>query len=167
MALFGYSGSGSQASIDPEYEKQVKMSSQKAREYRGQMPVLRQQQQTQASEGSRQQLAGRMADIKRGASSRGLLYSGLPQAAQSAASAQQAGALAQQRADVNAQLEGQAMGLESAAIQGGLGLQQAKQQVLDRNYENEMNQRMAKQRAVSGLLGTLGSLGGAAAGAGG
>jgi hypothetical protein len=164
MALFGIGGSSkaSQATVDPEFEQQVKVQQQRAKEFRAGLPNLQSQQQTQIKEGARQDLVSRMADIKTGANQRGMLFSGLKQAQQGAAGSMAAGNVANQSAAINNRIQDQASQMDQTAIQGGLSLQQAKQEAANQNFQNDSE--AYKKKGITGLLGTVGAVTGGALG---
>lgn len=99
-------------------------------------------------------------DIRKGYSSRGLLYSGLRQGAESSLRGQVASELASGRAQLNRELEDLARAKEYEATKYGLqGYEEARQR-----YENLYNQQMQnaleRRRRVSQIGGAVGYLAG-------
>lgn len=150
--------------IDPRMAKLQKMQEKEAKDFHKQLPGLEREQQNQAEQTSRRDLAGQLSGIKSNANSRGLLYSGLRAGAESSAAGQAASQLAAQKAAINSRLEGTAKALDQAALGGQMGYQGLMSQQQDIQQANELAQKQARSSALGGLFSAGGSIGGAALG---
>lgn len=157
MALFG-TYQAPAPTVDPAFAAMVGQQQQAANAYMNNAPNLAAQQNVQAEQNTRADLANKMSSIKSGSNKRGLLYSGLKQAQEAGAQGQAANNISNQAAQTNQQIMGQQQALQNQGTQAGFALQQANQQVLDTQYQNEMSQRQARQGAVAGVLGAAGGL---------
>jgi hypothetical protein len=114
-------------------------------------------------------IRGGMQDVRRGASSRGLLYSGLSQAGQADVAAQAGGAAAQRLAGYAQNLDQTARGMEDQAVQQGMQAQSYSQDLLDELYNRQLQQHKSSRgflgrfapklgKAIGGIMG--GGMGG-------
>lgn len=149
---------------------QQQMSAQ-ARNYNANLPGIQGGLEDQAADSGRRALAGNLTDVRRGASSRGLLYSGLRQGGEAGAYGNYLSGLSQARAGINEQTQGNASDMLEQAKNQGLNAQAARQSLNDAIYNRRQQgyqqaQGMNEQRtkSLSGLMGGLASVGGAAAG---
>jgi len=114
----------------------------------------------------RRQLAQNIAQTRRGASSRGLLYSGLRQGEEAGQRANTASQIAQNQAQINQQLEDNAFGQEVAAFGNLTQLRNQEIQDAKFKYDQAMAGAQAQAAAKGGLFGAAGLLGGALQGGG-
>lgn len=157
-------GGPAQASIDPALQKNVEALQGAAGQYRSNLGNLQSQKYEGSANEARRGLAQKMADIKAGASSRGLLYSGLRKGEEAAAAGASASGLAAERANINKQTENQAQQMENSAISAGMDLQKQKQQIADYNANQQLQSQQQKSGLMKGLGGAAGGLIGTAAG---
>lgn len=147
-----------------DYDKQREAQAADAARFRSSIPTLNQQAGTIQGEEGRQGLARKLTDIKRSASSRGLLYSGIKQGADQEVASSTASDLANKSYSTNKSLENQAQKMENSAIESGMKGLEAKQQAAQQSYQMALQRRQAQQQGQAGLLGGVGSLAGAALG---
>lgn len=115
---------------------------------------------------SKRQIENQREAIRRGAASRGLLYSGLRQAAESQAALPMAQQMQAQREAINRRLGDEAFQAELqtvANLQQELGLTDRRNAMLDARRQAEEQRR---QQATGGLIGGLGNVVGTALGFG-
>lgn len=149
-----------QSAIDPRLRDIIQQQSQTALDYRNNLHNLQKDLGNQSGDEGRSALAQRLSSIKSGASGRGLLYSGLRQAAESGAQTDMASQLAAKRANINSDTEDTALGFESGALQGGLGLQALQQQYQDQAKRSLYGQGLDAYRAKAESQGELFKAGG-------
>jgi hypothetical protein len=153
-----------QSTVDPNFANLVAQQQAQAGAYEANAQNLAGQQGVQAAENTRQGLASKMANIKSQSNRRGLLYSGIKQAGEAGAQQGAAGQLAGERTAINDKIRDQSEALQNQATQAGFAYQQAQQQAANQNYDNQVQQREARQKAVGGLLGAAGGVLGALGG---
>lgn len=121
--------------------------------------------QRQAIEGvagqERRRLAGELTGIKQGASSRGLLYSGMRQGAEAKARAGSDVNLAEQRQGINQAFNQQRQALKEAPIKSGLNMAQMQSGVADQVMSQALSNMQQRQQSMAGLGSALGAIGGA------
>lgn len=144
-----------------DYTKQRQAAQADASSFRNSIPGLNQSITAQQGETGRQGLAKKLTDIKNGANSRGLLYSGVKQSADAEAAGQTASTLSNQAYQTNQGLEQQAQGLENTAMDAGMKEQQMRQQMNDSAYQTALKRKQENQAGMSSLMGGAGSLIGA------
>jgi hypothetical protein len=149
--------------VDDRLKKIRDAQIEQARTYRANLPLEKERQGELAGNDSRLALSQKLNDIKQNASSRGLLYSGLRQGAESGAAAQAGGDLAAQREAINQRLEGQGNAFDTQAIQTGMGVANQQQGMNDFVYNQALAQRQQKSQAMGGLGEGLGALAGSTA----
>lgn len=110
-------------------------------------------------------LAQSLAGIRSGASSRGLLYSGLRQGAEAGATSNALNSMAANQAGYNRQAEDEAFGQEQQSLQNLEGLRQQEVANSQFQYDQALSNYQAQQEAGSGLFGLMGTIGGAIKGA--
>lgn len=139
--------------IDPDLKRIRDAQIKRAKDYRNNIEGVKEQQYQQAAEGSRQDLAGKLAGIKSNMNQRGLLYSGLNQQAQIGAGAEGAAELSAKRAQINDAAENQAQGLENQALGTGFAVQGAQQQLNDTAFQSNLARSKLRQDMANGLVG--------------
>lgn len=149
-------------SVDPALKQLRDKQAKQAQDYRENMSNMKEEQGVQSQENARQTLANRLANIRAGSNSRGLLYSGLRQGAESQAGTDTAGQVAQERAQINNSVEDQANQLDSTALNSAFQTQGLQQQLNDSAYQDALQRR---KQGIS-LLGTVGGALGGMVGAG-
>lgn len=149
--------------VDPRLAQMRDQQLQQAKSFRTELPTYKDSQFNAAADASRRALAGEVAGVRRSANSRGLLYSGLRQGAEAAASGNAAAALAKRRVAINQESNDRADALDNQALQSGLAIQGLEQNRLDTAYDRALGRQKAKAAAqssfASGAGGLLGSLG--------
>jgi len=148
------------------YEDQRKAAQADAANFRSSMPGLNQMATSQQGEEGRLGLAKKLTDIKRGASSRGLLYSGIKQGADQEAATGLASELSGQAYSTNQALENQAKQMEDQAVDAGLNEQNMKQKANQQAYQTALQRRQENQAGLGSLMGGAGSLFGSILGRG-
>lgn len=171
MGLAGDLAAGKQGDLGgnfPQIDERVGQLNDEQRSeagrFRNDLPGLKEQQFNLARDQAAQGLKGQTRDIRQGASSRGLLYSGLRQGAENAAQGSASSGLSAQREAINRKLGQQANEMDQSSIQSGVDLM-----ALRRNREDLMNgaNKSDQERASgakSGIMGGFGSLLGGIAG---
>ncbi len=114
---------------------------------------------------SRRALASDMATNNMSANRRGLLGSGINQAANARSSGQEAVGLAQGKQQLSDQLQNQADQMEASAINNGYQYWQSAKGIQDSAYNAALNNMMSARSGVTGLIGAGSKIGGAALGA--
>jgi hypothetical protein len=131
------------------------------KDFEGRAPEM----QRQAIEGvagqERRRLAGELTGIKSGASSRGLLYSGMRQGAEAKARAGSDVNMAEQRQGINQAFNQQRQALKEAPIKSGLNMAQMQSGVADQVMSQALSNMQQRQQSMSGLGSALGAIGGA------
>lgn len=153
-------------------------TSKQAREYREGLPQLQEKMYNPQADVMRRDLAGQIEGVQQGASSRGLLYSGLRQAGESSAAQGTAANMAAARQNINQQTQSQAdmydrmanqaqMGVQGAEL-GQYGNQQAmaqqQYQMANDQQQYQIGQDQQKQKNRSATLGLIGQAAGSAGG---
>lgn len=171
-ALEGYTGlQGAIARSDIERQKEAYRQKQEEQTRQNQIatteklekdaPEIAGRAYGAAALGERRKLAEEMSGIKRGASRRGLLYSGMRQGAEAGAQAGSAGRLAQARVDINRNVGNLVQDAKNKVIQGGLDLQAGQQAMEDAIYSQALSNYQSKVGAGSAIGGGLGMAAGA------
>lgn len=133
---------------------------EQAQKFRAGLPQEQEKQAADATAEAKRSLVGQMKQIRTGANSRGLLYSGLKTGAEAGAKAESASGLSKQIAMQNRQLEEQAQALESGAITGNYTPVAQQQQIENINFNNQIRENLARNQAIGNLFGGIGSMGG-------
>lgn len=144
--------------VDPRLRSMRDKQFQLAQEYREKAPGLAEQRYALAGDQARRGLQGDIKQIGTSANSRGLLYSGLRQGAEAQAGQQAASGLAQRRASIIGDVEGQQNQMDRSAIQSGLNVQNIEQGRLDQIYQDAMKRRqeqMALNQSPVGIIGNV------------
>jgi len=110
----------------------------------------------------RRRLAGELSGIRGGASSRGLLYSGLRQGQEAGARANSESGLAAQRQGINQTIDEQAQRLKEAPIKTGLNLAQVESDISNQAMSRAIENMQSRQAAMAGLGSALGQAAGTA-----
>lgn len=142
-----------------QVQQKQKSLQDSAKQYRDNLGQTQQQMGNMSEESGRRDLAAKMGQIDSASNSRGLLYSGIKQGAQSDASANYANTLANQRAQINQSTNDTANQMDNAGISAGFQTQQLGQQQADEDYQRELNRRnfyQGRSEAIGGLLGKAG-----------
>lgn len=125
--------------LDPAIQTLSDSQTKAAEEFQKGSGDLKQQQGNIAQQSSNQQLAGTKKDITKGSNSRGLLYSGLNQAAQAGAQGQAAQKQADTQTGINQSVDQQSQDLNKAAQQSQFGVQNIQNQRLALAYNLAKN----------------------------
>lgn len=145
-----------EAPLGASLQQMQAQQSQNALDYQKNLPALEGQQQSAATDASRQQLAGQLAGVTRNSNSRGLLYGGYNQGQQADATAQNQANLQTTKANINSTDQNNLSNLQNQAVSGGLAMQQAQNAQALAAYQAALQQ----QQAVNGEFGSLMSAGG-------
>jgi hypothetical protein len=150
--------------VDPRLQNISTQQTSQAQNFRSNLPTYTQDKYNIASDMAKQKLGQDMNAIRSGASSRGLLYSGLREGREAQAQGAMVSNLARQRTDINRDAENEARGMEMGAINSGMSLQQANQARQDAIYNAALDKYMNRKSPGQAIGGILGSVGGMAAG---
>ncbi len=149
---------------DPNLGALQQQRTQEASAFKANLPGYEQDASTSLANQSRRQLAGQMAQNNTSANRRGLLGSGINQAANAQASGNAATSYANANQQMNNQLQNQADQMESSAINNGYQYWQSAKAGQDAAYNAALANMMAARSGTSSLLGAASKLGGAAIG---
>jgi hypothetical protein len=125
-------------------------------------PQRMQQEQALASSQGRRDLASTMSQIDKGASSRGLLYSGLRQGAQAQAAGQNQMQQAQARGNIASAYQQRGQDLRSTAMGAQLNRKQFAANQAYQNQQRQMQNQASQFNAVGQIGAGLGGLAGSA-----
>lgn len=152
--------------IDPNLTNVVNAQYKQAKATRENIPNQAKDLGAMSANDQRRQLAQNIAQTRRGASSRGLLYSGLRQGEEAGQRANTAAQIAQNQAQINQQLEDNAFAQEVGSF-GNL-TQLRNQEMADAKfkYDQAMAGAQAQAAAKGGLFGLGGLIGGTMQGGG-
>jgi hypothetical protein len=144
-----------------------------AKQYRSGMAMRQDQMMTGQGEEIRRGLADQISGIRQNANSRGLLYSGLGQAAQQEARSGASAQLQAARARINEHTNAQADAYDKMALEGSLENQdrimqqaQSRQAEADAAYDVALRKRMSQKSAWEKGAEAVGQVVGFAAGQG-
>lgn len=163
IGLGGGGGGGSGGPPPPDLSEleALKSKQQKAAsDFRANMAGMQAEQDRASRMTARQELAKQMNDIRSGASSRGLLYSGLKQSDEAKAAQGAAQNIAAQSAQTRAGLEDQARALEDQAAATGISLQMNKQGIANDAFAQALANRQQRSQALGAIGQGVGQLGG-------
>lgn len=108
----------------------------------------------------RRRLAGDISGIRAGASSRGLLHSGMRQGAEAGARANSDISLANSRMGINNAVNEQSQKLKEAPIAGGLNVAGIENNIANQAMSQAISNMQNRQSSMSGLGSALGSAAG-------
>lgn len=154
------------ASDEEALRNNVDQMAKDAEGFRSRLPGRIETETGLAGSNIRKGLAEDILGIKRNASSRGLLHSGLRGAQESEARSNAAQDVLSVGRGVRERLYGQAQDMADQAIQAGLQQQQMQLQRNQREYNTALEKRMQRQQMGSKIGGMIGGIGGMAAGGG-
>lgn len=160
----GTGGDTPTQNVDPALKAARDRQITQASNYRTNMANMKEEQGVQSQESARQGLSQKLANIRSGANSRGLLYSGLRQGAEAGAGSDAAGQVAQERAQINTAVEDQANSLDSQALNSAFSVQKAQQELNDSAYQDALKRKSQGMSLMGMVGGAAGSIGGMAAG---
>jgi hypothetical protein len=143
-----------------------KLSAQ-AQQYRSNLGDTRAKQYAVSNQQRRRELAQDVGDVRRGASSRGLLYSGLRSSGEASAAGGAASKMAQDRERINQETEAKAQNMEREAIGLGLASQSQEQSMNQDLYNRALTSRRDKNASREALFKAGGAAGGMAMAQGG
>lgn len=137
---------------------------QAAQNFRQNMAGMQAEQDRASRMDARSQLAQSMQNIKQGAASRGLLYSGLKQSDEAKAAQGAAQNVATQSAATRADLEDQARGLEDTALNTGINIQNLRQGLAVANFTQAQKDFEARNKALASIGSSVGTVVGSRSG---
>lgn len=147
--------------VDPRLKGMASKQLQLADQFKQGLPGLRERQFNVGADKLRMGLAGKMADIRRGASSRGLLYSGIPQGQQAQARTQLGTQFGQLRGDIQQRTQKQLQDMQDRAFKSNIEIQRLEQERAKALYNQALAKAQARTAAMMGLgRGGGGLLGG-------
>lgn len=127
-----------------------------AKKFRADLPEMQAEQSGLLRKEAERTLEGGVRDIRKGYSTRGLLYSGLRQGAESGLKGQVAAEMARQQAGINAELEDLARAREYQAARIGLeGYEEARNR-FEELYNKQMQNALSRRRRIANLGGAVG-----------
>jgi hypothetical protein len=150
--------------IDPNLVAMQKSQAKSANDYSANMGNLRADQGNAAEDSSRNKLAKSLAQTNASSNSRGLLYGGYNQGQRANTIAGNQSELNATKANINTDTQNNLNTLQNQAIQSGLGLQNAQNQLNQNNFNYQMNRQKQQQEAEGGLLSGVAKIGGMAMG---
>ncbi len=136
-----------------------------SQDYRANLPGAEQDASMNLANQSRRQLAGDIATNNMSANRRGLLGSGLNQAANAQSSGRAAAGYASANQTMTNQLQDQADQMEQAAINNGYQYWQSSKAIQDSAYNAALSNMLAARSGTTALIGAGAKVGGAALGA--
>lgn len=154
-----------QSGVSPQLQASVNNQYKQARVNRVNAPKKAEDMGNLDAAAQKHGLAQSLAGIRSGASSRGLLYSGLRQGAEAGATSNALNSIAANRAGYNRQAEDEAFSGEQQSLQNLESLRQAQMNDSQFQYDQALSNYQAQQEAGSGLFGLMGSMGGVIKGA--
>lgn len=159
---------GLESKRQAESERQRAEAAQKEGEYEKNLRQATGLQRSQYEDTARSDLAANIAGVKRDASARGLLFSGIKQGGIAQATNQAAAQTAQGAAQAAQSYRDKLAGYRGEQVNRGLDEYQLAQEKAAADYNTALKKRNAALANQSGLgkaLGSIGSAGGAIAGA--
>lgn len=147
-----------QLSLDPRVKDLQAQQVQQAQDFQNNLPGYQGSLYNQAEANARNSMAQKIADVRSAANSRGLLYSGLKQKEEAGVGGETAANLSRQRANINEQTNAMSNKMNESAIQSGLAMQKAQQEMADQNYRMKKEQADQVNKASQGLLGGIGKM---------
>lgn len=139
--------------IDPSLSEQQKKQLEYAKQFRGNLGAMKAEMGDRyRGQVNRQTEAGVRGQEKM-ANKRGLLYSGINEGNKAAERSSGAAKTASGIAGINQSLEGAANTLDQQAIQTGLGIQQAQQDIQNSIYSQAMAQLASQNQMTGAALG--------------
>lgn len=146
--------------VDPNVKDSAAWQMNLYNEYKQNRPKLEQGAVTSAVDQAKLDQAQALYDTKAAANQRGLLYSGINEAAQMGQKTKSAKQLGQDLGKISNDFEAQEQALKQQAFNSGISAAQIEQNRYNAAYEAAMKQKAANQGGVLGFLGGVGTLGG-------
>lgn len=154
----GQAGYTKPETIEEKKTRLLKESNQKyAKEFREQLPETEQKLIGQLGQETSRGLNKNIQGIREGASSRGLLYSGMRQGAEAGARNQAGGLLARGQQGIKESLRKQAESLDNQAIQSGIDIQQSQQRIADMAYQQALAEMQSENSMFGSIMGAVGT----------
>lgn len=163
-----------QPEVDPYDEKRKAyfdaLESQRARmadmsdKFRKEAPGIQAKGEAAIGDEERKAAKEGIQDIRKGASRRGLLYSGLRQGAEAGRIGESQSRIAGRAAELNDQIESTKQAFDAQAVQAGINQKAAQAGIAGQDYTSSLEKALEKRKALSGIGKSLGSMGGMAAG---
>lgn len=144
--------------IPPE-ERAKHMQQEQATEFRSALPNTQREMAERFTSEANRGLSAANKNTQQQMASRGLLYSGINQGAQAANRARTQAGIAQGISDMNTGLQDSADSMDMEAIQTGMGIQQAQQQIQNQIYSQAMARMAAHNQMVGAGIGLISSAG--------
>ena len=126
------------------------------KDFESKAPQMQSQAIEGAASGERRRLAGELSGIKSGASSRGLLYSGMRQGQEAKSRAMSDVNQAESRANINNAFNQQRQQLKADPIKTGLNVAQMQSGIADQAMTQAINNMQCRQQALGGLGSAIG-----------
>lgn len=151
--------------MDPQLAALQQKRVDEANQFRQNLPGTTQDMGQNLENQSRRQLAGDIASNNMNANRRGLLGSGLNQAANAQSSGTEATNLANSKQQMTNQLQDQADNMENQAVTNGYQYWQSAKGIQDSAYNAALGNMMSARSGTMALLGGAAKVGSMAAGA--
>jgi len=167
-------GGGEQQQADPYQEKkqaymdalesQRKKMTDISDKFRKEAPTIQEKGIGAIGDEERRSAKAGIQDIRKGASSRGLLYSGLRQGAEAGRIGESQSRIAGRAADLSDQIEQQKDNLDNQAVQAGLSKQAAELGMASEDYASNLEKAKQRTSGIKKIAGMIGNVGGSAMG---
>lgn len=167
-------GGGDQQEVDPLAEKkqayldalegQRKKMVDISDKFRKEAPAIQEKGIGAIGDEERKSAKAGIQDIRKNASSRGLLYSGLRQGAEAGKISESQGRIASRAADLSDQIEQQKDFLDQQAVDAGLNKQGAELGIGQRDFANNLKAAQERTSGIKKIAGMIGKTGGMAMG---
>lgn len=141
---------------DPNLAKIHQQQLDNARNFRGNLPGMESQMDSQLQRAGQGQLNQNLQGLKSQDSARGLLYGGLHAGREQGARGQMANSLAQGRSNINSAAQDAANTLDQQALQSGINIQKNSQAIQDDIYAQALGAMQTQNATFSGGMGLLG-----------
>lgn len=146
--------------LESQRKKMVDMSDK----FRREAPSIKAQGEAAIGDEERKSAKAGIQDIRKGASSRGLLYSGLRQGAEAGRIGEAQSKISNRAADLSEQIEMQKESLDAQAVQSGLDKSAIEAGMAQSDYAGSLQKSKARSSGLKKLAGMIGQTGGMAAG---
>lgn len=173
-AIRGAGQGGEQQQADPYQEKkqaymdalesQRKKMTDISDKFRRDAPAIQEKGIGAIGDEERKNAKSGIQDIRKGASSRGLLYSGLRQGAEAGRIGESQSRIAGRAADLSDKIEQQKDYLDQQAVDAGLNKQSAELGMARSDYANNLKASQERSSGIKKIAGMIGNVGGMAMG---
>jgi len=152
------------ASYVGKLEERRKQLQDNLDKYNKEMPGMRERMVGAVGDEERSQADTNIKNIRKDATQRGLLYSGLREGQEAGAVGGANKRIAGKTMGINQDLEDRRLALQDMVTGAGLDKAAAEAGIAGQNYESDLGKSLEKRRQMSSIMGAGGALGGAALG---